>query len=134
MLFILYFTLNVPSLMPFPSSIPLPRFSHIVFHYSSPYTPATVRWVFSETERNSLLLICRCFECSFVNKNERTCDPMCFIFNLAKQKQTPWLQSAKRTIPTERPPLVGEVSAHFRGQRVSRDQRNKSPQPSISVF
>jgi hypothetical protein len=22
-------------------------------------------------------------------------------------KQTPWFQSAKRTIPTERPPLVG---------------------------
>jgi hypothetical protein len=28
---------------------------------------------------------------------------------------TPWFQSAKRTIPTERPPLVGEVSAHFSG-------------------
>jgi hypothetical protein len=28
-------------------------------------------------------------------------------------KHTPWFQSAKRTIPTERPPLVGEVSAHF---------------------
>jgi hypothetical protein len=30
-------------------------------------------------------------------------------------KQTPWFQSAKRTIPTERPPLVGEVSANFSG-------------------
>jgi hypothetical protein len=27
-------------------------------------------------------------------------------------KRTLWFQSAKRTIPTERPPFVGEVSAH----------------------
>jgi hypothetical protein len=33
----------------------------------------------------------------------------------------------KRTTPTERPPLVGEVSANFSGQRVSRRQRNESP-------
>jgi flagellar hook-length control protein FliK len=32
-----------------------------------------------------------------------------------KNKQTPWFQSAMRTIPTERPSLVGEVSAHFSG-------------------
>jgi hypothetical protein len=32
-----------------------------------------------------------------------------------QNKQTPWFQFAKRTIPTERPPLVGEVSAHFSG-------------------
>jgi beta-xylosidase len=32
-----------------------------------------------------------------------------------QKKQTPWFQSAKRTIPTERPSLVGEVSAHFSG-------------------
>jgi hypothetical protein len=30
---------------------------------------------------------------------------------------TPWFQSAKRTIPTERPPLVGEVSAHLADRR-----------------
>jgi hypothetical protein len=35
----------------------------------------------------------------------------------------------KRTIPTERPPLVGEVSINFCGQRVSRGQRNGSPRP-----
>jgi hypothetical protein len=40
----------------------------------------------------------------------------------------------QRTIPTERPPLVGEVSANFSGQRVSRGQRNESPQPLISFF
>jgi hypothetical protein len=40
----------------------------------------------------------------------------------------------QRTIPTKRPPLVGEVSANFSGQRVSRGQRNESPQPLISVF
>jgi hypothetical protein len=40
----------------------------------------------------------------------------------------------KRTIPTERPPLVGEVSANFSRYRVLRDQRNGSPRPLISVF
>jgi hypothetical protein len=40
----------------------------------------------------------------------------------------------KRTIPTERPPYVGEVSANFCGQRVLRGQRNGSPRPLISGF
>jgi hypothetical protein len=35
----------------------------------------------------------------------------------------------KRPIPTERRPLVGEVSANFCGQKVSRGQRNGSPRP-----
>jgi hypothetical protein len=35
----------------------------------------------------------------------------------------------KRTIPTERPQLVGEVSANFCGCMVSRGQRNKCSQP-----
>jgi len=39
-----------------------------------------------------------------------------------------------RTIPTERPPPVGEVSANFSDRGVSRGQRNGSPQPLISVF
>jgi hypothetical protein len=39
-----------------------------------------------------------------------------------------------RTIPTERPQLVGEVIANFRGYRVSRGQPNGSPRPLISVF
>jgi hypothetical protein len=34
----------------------------------------------------------------------------------------------KRTIPTEQPPLVGEIS------RVLRGQRNEFPQPLISGF
>jgi hypothetical protein len=34
-----------------------------------------------------------------------------------------------KTIPTERPPLVGEVSANVCGQTVSRGQRNGSPRP-----
>jgi hypothetical protein len=38
------------------------------------------------------------------------------------------------TITTEQPPLVGEVSANFSGQRVPRGQRNQSPRPLISVF
>jgi hypothetical protein len=40
----------------------------------------------------------------------------------------------KRTIPTERPPLVGEVSAHFCGESMSRGQRNGSPRPLISFL
>jgi hypothetical protein len=32
-----------------------------------------------------------------------------------KKKKTPWPLVHKRTIPTERPPLVGEVSANFCG-------------------
>jgi hypothetical protein len=40
----------------------------------------------------------------------------------------------KRSIPTERPPLVGEVSDNLWGQRVLRGQRNKFPRPLISVF
>jgi hypothetical protein len=31
------------------------------------------------------------------------------------KQNTPWLLVRKRTIPTERPPLVGEVSANFSG-------------------
>jgi hypothetical protein len=47
------------------------------------------------------------------------CDP---------QKKTPWLESASELYrPTERPPLVGKVSANFNGYRVSRGQRNDSP-------
>jgi hypothetical protein len=34
----------------------------------------------------------------------------------------------KRTIPTERPPLLGEISVNFGGQR------NEFPRPLISVF
>jgi hypothetical protein len=39
----------------------------------------------------------------------------------------------ERTIPTERPPLVGEVSANFCGQRVSRGQRGGSLTAVISI-
>jgi hypothetical protein len=40
----------------------------------------------------------------------------------------------KRTIPTERPPLVGEVSGNICGYRVLRGQHNEFPWPLISVF
>jgi hypothetical protein len=40
----------------------------------------------------------------------------------------------KRTIQTEQPPLVGEISANFSGYRVSRGQRNGSTRPLISNF
>jgi hypothetical protein len=40
----------------------------------------------------------------------------------------------KRTIPTERPPLVGEISANLCGWRVLRGQRNEFPELLMSVF
>jgi hypothetical protein len=54
--------------------------------------------------------------------------------SLIKPKKNSGASARQRTIPTERPPLVGEVNANFSGRRVSRGQRNKSPQPLISVF
>jgi hypothetical protein len=38
------------------------------------------------------------------------------------------------TIPTTRPPLVGEVSANLCGYSVLRGRRNEFPRPLISVF
>jgi hypothetical protein len=35
------------------------------------------------------------------------------VTKTTNKNKTPWVQSAKRLIPTERPPLVGEISAHF---------------------
>jgi hypothetical protein len=40
----------------------------------------------------------------------------------------------ERTIPTERPPLVGEVTAKFADRGVSRSQRSESPTAAIPVF
>jgi hypothetical protein len=40
---------------------------------------------------------------------------------------TPWPLVRKRTIPTERPPLVGEVSANFLADRGSRVVRTTDP-------
>jgi hypothetical protein len=48
---------------------------------------------------------------------------------LKKKKQTNFVALVcKRTIPAERLLLVSEVSANFSGWRVSRGQRNESPQ------
>jgi hypothetical protein len=49
------------------------------------------------------------------------------------QKKNSVTLARKRTIPTERPPLVREVSANFCGQRLSRGQRNGSLRP-YSLF
>jgi hypothetical protein len=51
-----------------------------------------------------------------------------------EEEMTPGLLVGQRTIPTERPPLVGEVSANFSGEKMLRGQRNESPWPLISVF
>jgi hypothetical protein len=52
--------------------------------------------------------------------NSSSCTDMCrrsrhFLPLKKTNIQTPWFQSAKRTIPTERPPHVGEVSANLSG-------------------
>jgi hypothetical protein len=39
----------------------------------------------------------------------------CILQMALGKKKTPWPLVRKRTIPTERPPLVGEVSANFCG-------------------
>jgi hypothetical protein len=49
------------------------------------------------------------------------------IMNMTDKKKLHGL--SPRTIPTERPPLVGEVSANFRGWRAPRIQRDRSLQP-----
>jgi hypothetical protein len=59
------------------------------------------------------------------------CSRFCNITPQAKTIQTPWLIIRKRTIPTKRPPLVGEVSTNFVGRGVLRGQRNGSPRPLI---
>jgi hypothetical protein len=52
------------------------------------------------------------------------------IQDINKQKQTNSVALVReRTIPTERPPLVGEVNDNFCVQRVSRGQRNGPPRP-----
>jgi hypothetical protein len=50
------------------------------------------------------------------------------------KKETPWLLVRNRTIPTEPPPRIGEVSANSCGCRMSRGQRKGFPRPLISVF
>jgi hypothetical protein len=50
------------------------------------------------------------------------------------KKETPWPLVRKRTIHTERLPLVGEVSANFCGWSVLRCQRNEFSLPLFSVF
>jgi hypothetical protein len=46
---------------------------------------------------------------------------------IVTKKSVSWVR--ERTIPTERPPLVGEVSANFYGQRVPCGQRDGSLRP-----
>jgi hypothetical protein len=56
------------------------------------------------------------------------------LFNpYTKTKKNSVALVRKRTIPTELPPHVGEVTSNFCGY-VSRGQRNGSPLPLISIF
>jgi hypothetical protein len=80
----------------------------------------------------------------FVNKLLIVCQKHCFFLfsqphqNVLQLSQQTKLNSValarKRTMRTERPPLVGELSANFCGYRVSRSQRNGFPRPLISIF
>ena len=54
----------------------------------------------------------------------RTCEP---ADELGKVILNSVALVRERTIPTEQPPLVGEVSANFADRGVSRGQRNGSP-------
>jgi hypothetical protein len=64
----------------------------------------------------NILLISRCIwykdrEIKEENKRKRS-----RYIKIYKKTKTPWLESAIELYrPTERPPLVGEVSANFRG-------------------
>jgi hypothetical protein len=46
-----------------------------------------------------------------------------------KTKTNSMVSVHERTLPTERPPLVGEVTANFCGQSVPRGQRDGSLRP-----
>jgi hypothetical protein len=54
-----------------------------------------------------------------------------FTFTTNKTNSMAWVH--ERTIPTERPPLVGEISANFYGQRVPRGQRDGSLRPHFRL-
>jgi hypothetical protein len=51
------------------------------------------------------------------------------VMNLLKLKLNSMARVRERTIPTERPPLVNELSANFCGSRVPRCQRVESLRP-----
>jgi hypothetical protein len=55
------------------------------------------------------------------------------LFNIPVHKLNSVALVSKRTLPTERPPLVDEVSANFCGQRVPRDQCNGSRSRYFSI-
>jgi hypothetical protein len=49
-----------------------------------------------------------------LHKNVCTLSQTPCMIQQTKKKKTPWLVVRKRTIPTERPPLVSEASANFK--------------------
>ena len=55
------------------------------------------------------------------------------LYKFTKTKLNSVALVRERTIPTERPPPVGEIVPTFAGRGVSRGQRNESPRP-FSVF
>jgi hypothetical protein len=58
--------------------------------------------------------------------------PKHYLSSNKQRNSVAWVR--ERSIPTERPPLVGEVNANFCGQRVSRGQRNGSPRRIVGFL
>jgi hypothetical protein len=62
-----------------------------------------------------------------LNSFSSTAEGLCLLVRVLKLNSVASVR--QRTIPSERPPLVGEVSAKFCGYRVPRGQRDVSPLP-----
>jgi hypothetical protein len=71
-------------------------------------------------------------ECEILNSECQTYVRITLIENSTKTNSEALVR--QRTIPTERPPLVGEVNPNFSGCRVSRGQRDEFPRPLIFGF
>jgi hypothetical protein len=104
--------------------------------------PLSQRWCHyrRHSVQSKILFICflkhphieKCFKCYLSRTSLRVRHTL--SRQTKKKKRNSVALVRKLTKPIERPPLLGEVSANFCGQRVSRDQPNGSPWPLISIF
>jgi hypothetical protein len=69
--------------------------------------------------------MCNCYELM----DESTAVSLAILETSEDGKQNSVALVRERTVPIERPLLVGEVSTNFCGWRVSRGQHNGSPRP-----
>jgi hypothetical protein len=94
--------------------------AHRIFHVE---TPAIFRFTLKRSWKSCFALV-GCWE---RQRNYQNSFCKWWIIQGPKLKKNSLASVRKRTIPTERPPLVGEVSVSFCGWRVLRDRRNGSP-------